>query len=645
MRSRFALFAAIAIAATLSLAGCSSGDTQERIDRFAINYTLTQSGLVHVKETIDYDFGANQRHGIDRFLDSRFVSTGTQDRVYKYSRVRVSSPTGASALFSTGLQTSLQIRIGNSNATSTGQQTYVIRYDVTGALNETTQSDGSKLDEFYWNATGDGWDVPIDKTIVTVHGPAPISQVACVAGPAGSTTKCANAASSGSDARFVAGQLSPRQGVTIDTAWPGATFAATAPVIENHLPYDAPIILGGSNDGPDPFWTPWNWALGLALMLGIPFAFGVFVLTRRRDQEFAGETPGAVPDGTAASITLTTAPPGEPVVVEYQPPDGLPVGAANTLLTKARKNVDITATLVDLAVRGYLTIEEIPGGKRGRAKDYKLTSTPDKAARKKALATSPRDTAELLPHETLLLADLFKGKRKTVSLSALRYTFAPSMDAIKAALGVWIDGRGWFLDKLTGPHPFLRWSVFGSVVLFLGLLIFVPKGWTFVPLGVFIGSIASLRNARRAVRRSALGHALFLQVEGFHRYIATAEAGQIRFEEGEDVFSRYLPWAIAFGETKRWARVFKQLTEEGRFTATPDWYLGNSGALSAGLLLGAAGSLAGIGAAMESFGAMAENSMTATPPTTGSSGGSGFSSGGGGFSSGGGGGGGGGGSW
>lgn len=109
---------AVAVAVTLGLAGCSSDDAQERIDRFAVEYTLTSSGLVHVIETIDYDFGSNQRHGIDRFLDSRILSTGGNDRVQKYSRVRVSSPSGASALFSTGLQTSLQIRIGNSNPTS-----------------------------------------------------------------------------------------------------------------------------------------------------------------------------------------------------------------------------------------------------------------------------------------------------------------------------------------------------------------------------------------------------------------------------------------------------------------------------------------------------------------------------------------------
>ena len=624
MRNRFAFCAIVAVAAILGLAGCSSDssdEAQERIDSFAVDYTLSAGGLVHVIETIDYDFGSNHRHGIDRFLDSRFLATGGQDRVYKYSHLRVSSPTGASALFSTGLQTALQIRIGNSNATTSGKQTYVLHYDVTGALNRTTPSNGTALDEFYWNATGIGWDVPIDKTTVAVHGPADVSLVACASGPAGSTTKCAVAASRGSEATFGAGPLSIRQGLTIDTAWPSGTFAATAPILETHLPYDAPIVLGGSNDGPDPFWTPWNWGLGLGLMLGIPFAFGIFVISRRRDEELAGEA----------------------VVVEYQPPDGVPVGAANTLLTKARKNVDITATLVDLAVRGYLTIEEVPGGKRGRANDYKLTSTPDRAAAKRAAATRSTDATDLLPHETLLLADLFKGERTTVTLSALRYSFAPSMDAIKAALGVWIDGRGWFLDKLTGPHPFLRWSVFGSIILFLVLLIFVPKGWTLIPIGVFVGSLASLRNARRAVRRSALGHAIFLQLEGFHRYIATAEAGQIRFEENEDVFSRYLPWAIAFGETKRWARVFKELTEDGRFTSTPDWYSGNTGALSTGMLVGAAGSLAGIGSAMESFGAMAQSSMTASAPTTSSSGGSGFSSGG--SSSGGGGGGGGGGSW
>ena len=66
------------------------------------------------------------------------------------------------------------------------------------------------------------------------------------------------------------------------------------------------------------------------------------------------------------------------------------------------------------------------------------------------------------------------------------------------------------------------------------------------------------------------------QVEGFRTYLATAEADQLRFEEGEDIFSKYLPWAIVFELADRWAELCGQLVAMGRLPdATPYWYTGN----------------------------------------------------------------------
>jgi len=122
------------------------------------------------------------------------------------------------------------------------------------------------------------------------------------------------------------------------------------------------------------------------------------------------------------------------------------------------------------------------------------------------------------------------------------------------------------------------------------------------------------------------------KVEGFKTYLATAEADQIRFEEGEDIFSKYLPWAIAFDLADRWAKICGDLVAMGRLpNATPYWYVGsyNMAAFNTGFLTS---SLATAAAPAPSSGASG----------TGFGGGSSF--GGGGFS-GGGGGGGGGGSW
>jgi uncharacterized membrane protein YgcG len=642
MRIRVGLLAAAAALVLVSLSGCATGDgNAEQIDSFDVHYTIAKSGVVHAVETIHYDFGNTpDRHGILRFLDSHFVQSATKDRVYKYTNLKVSSPTGASALFSTSTQEDVLIQVGNKNATLTGKQTYVLSYDIDGALNETKSTNGTTLDEFYWNVTGTEWQIPIDQVNVTVTGPAPAAAVTCAAGSPGSSTSCLSQTKTATGAMFTEGEFPGGNGVTIDVGWPGGTFGSAAPIIEPHLSPDAPNVYAGSNNGPDPFWTPWNWGIGLGLLVLIPLAYFLFVRVRERDQEFTGETPGAVPlDQTNAPIGK--APLHETLVVHYEPPKGFPVGAVGLLMTKQQTKIDVTVTLLDLAARGHLRIEEVAGGASHKASDYNLVPTPDKA--------TASDTAALLPHESLLLLDLFSGGANTpVTLSSLKYTFYSQYTAVETAISAWVQAGNYFLDKLTRAHPVLRWISVLSIGTFAVMVFFVDKSWVFWPVGAFVGALLSYRLARRAVRRSALGHAVFVQLQGFKMYIATAEADQIHFEEGTDVFSRYLPWATAFGEADHWTGVFAQLAKEGKYDSTPDWYVGDQHLLTTAGLAGSLAAVSSLGAAVSSFSNFASENMSASPHTSSSDGGSGFSGGGdfgGGGDVGGGGGGGGGGSW
>jgi uncharacterized membrane protein YgcG len=132
-------------------------------------------------------------------------------------------------------------------------------------------------------------------------------------------------------------------------------------------------------------------------------------------------------------------------------------------------------------------------------------------------------------------------------------------------------------------------------------------------------------------RRTAVGRALTDQTVGFRTYLATAEADQLRFEEGEDIFSRYLPWAIVFDLADRWQRVCAELVAAGRIPPDPVWYTGPAYFTS--------------GFAAGSISDTVARTFDPPPAPAGSGGGGGSSSGFGGGFSGGGGGGGGGGSW
>jgi hypothetical protein len=65
----------------------------------------------------------------------------------------------------------------------------------------------------------------------------------------------------------------------------------------------------------------------------------------------------------------------------------------------------VTATIIDLAVRGFLTISEVPG-----KRDWLLTRKDG-------------DVAGLLPYERTLFDGLFANGRQHVEVSELKGTF------------------------------------------------------------------------------------------------------------------------------------------------------------------------------------------------------------------------------
>jgi len=76
---------------------------------------------------------------------------------------------------------------------------------------------------------------------------------------------------------------------------------------------------------------------------------------------------------------------------------------------------------------------------------------------------------------------------------------------------------------------------------------------------------------RRRVPRTGAGTATRIQALGFKQYLATAEAEQIRFEEAENIFSRYLPYAMVFGVADHWVKIFRELAIERNVEWSIDW--------------------------------------------------------------------------
>ena len=585
-------------------AGPAVASPGESIRSYDVKLTVLPDGGLRVSETVEYDFGPTERHGIFRDVPTRVPYDQANDRVSKLHDVEVTSPTGApidvDRSESGGVTT---LRIGDPDETVTGRQVYDIDYTVDGALNAFDDHD-----ELYWNAIGDRWDVPIAEATVVVDLPAAATAAACFAGPTGSSLPCAGGVER--EERRVSfsqpGGLPPYSAFTVVVGLPSGAVSATGPLLEERW-----TLRGALTP------TPLTGSLaGLVLVPGLALVAWL-VGTKGRDRRFAGVTPGLVAPGGARQEPVPLVGAGA-VAVQFTPPEGLRPGQLGTLLDEQANVVDVTATIVDLAVRGHLRIEEQPRKGLFRSRDWLLVRLPD-------------GRGELVEYERILYSGLFESG-DTVLLSALKKKFAARLARVQSALYTSVTGEGWFRgrpDKVRG-----RWQAAGFVLAIAGgwltfllgrRLHWAPVGVAVTLLGVLLWLLAS-----RMPARTAKGSAVLAQARGFREYIRTAEAEQLRFEEAADVFSRYLPFAIVFGEAERWMRVFGPLAAAAGTTAAraPAWYVGPNGWGSDSF----ADSLDG-------FTSSASGTIAAATPS--SSGGSGFSGG----SSGGGGGGGGGGSW
>ena len=598
------LLAALAVTGLALLPGPAAAQFEafERISAYDVAIEVQPSGRLHVVETIDYAFGSVPKHGIFRHIPVRFRLDDEFDRVYPISGIEVTgspgTPVGAEVSDEGG---SKVVKIGDPERTITGDHRYVIAYDVDGAVN---RFEGH--DELFWNAVGDEWPVLVERITVTVTAPAPIEQVACFAGPEGSLTPCASSGARGSTASYRHGLLSPFQALSVVAALPHETVASPGPIKRERWTVDKAFSRSRA-------------ALALAAFVLLAGIGGVAALVWRggRDRHYAGLVPGLEPP-VGEAIPEEPVPLGGrgEVSVEYTPGDDMRPALMGVLLDERADPLDVTATIVDLAVRRYLTIEELPRQGLFRRRDWKLT-----------YLGGPSEG--LARWEGTLLAALFRSGDE-VRASELKNRFHPDLKTVQDQLYEDVVAHGWFTrrpDEVRG-----RWHTFGILgVIAAGGLTFALARFTrlgLVGLAAVVVAVVFLALHGRMPFRTARGTAALDRARAFRRYLVTAESDQLRFEEQEGIFARYLPYAVVLGETERWARAFRGL--EDRAEQELYWYAGPHG-WSAGDFTDS----------ISSFSTVTAGTLSATPGGVG--GGSGFSGGGGG--AGGGGGGGGGGSW
>jgi len=541
----------------------------EEINNFDVTAHINKDSTVNIEERIVYDFGTENKHGIFRDIPIKYKARGGNFSL-RIHDVSVADENNQPYNFTVSYPgNDIEIKIGDANELVTGIKTYVITYTVDRAINYF-----SDHDEFYWNATGNEWQVYMDKPTAKVFYPEALKEsdvkTDCFYGLTGETNTCpiiknaknaeglVEAASFGYNEILGANQgltfvVSIPKGMIIQPTWM-QNFMAT--LMDNS-------ILG----------------LPILVFLGLLLYWSKF---------------GRDPKGKGV------------IIAQYDVPDNLTPAEVGTIIDDKTQSKDISAEIINLAINGYLKIARSEKGLMFKTPEYTFTKLKE-----------PDD----LPNEfdKSLMAAIF-SLGPTANLSDLKTKIYREIALVVDSVYNSVVSKGYF----AGNPKKIR-SVFyliGGFVLYGGFYLSSEMGWL-AAISMAISGVLIMIFGYVMPKKTQKGVDAKEYIEGLKLYLSVVEKDRIKFfnapEKNPETFEKFLPYAMVLGVEKEWAHQF-----EGIYTQNPNWYSDTSGANFSALVFASQ---------MSSFGNTAAASMATSP-----GGGSGFGGGSGGGGGGGGGG-------
>ena len=279
----------------------------EQINQIKSDITINRDATVDIVEHIQYETD-EQHHGILRDIPYKY-SQGEGYATAGFELKSVADESDQPVKYTTSdTSDGIEIKIGDANKIFTGKKDYKISYRFKYALNYFDDHD-----ELYLNITGDKWGFPVEKSeaMVNFSGFSPKkTDYKCFTGATGSTDENCNKSEENGKLLF-----SSSDPLTIVVGFEKGLVARV----------DRPIIK------PFRFESAW--------FLLLPILYLIFML-RLYFQK------GRDPKGR-----ITIAP-------EFSAPDKLRPAEVGTLVDERVDSRDISATIIDFAVRGYLKIKE-----------------------------------------------------------------------------------------------------------------------------------------------------------------------------------------------------------------------------------------------------------------------------------------------
>ncbi len=556
-------------AATAIVSPKVSADVNNFVIRsFHANYALDTKavgGSLDTTEKIDVTY-ASFNHGILRAIPKTYRGYDTKLKVLSVERDGQKEPYKVESQGDNKV-----LRIGDAQRTITGPHSYTIRYSQERVVNFV---DGKQ--SFYWDVNGTDWSQPFESVSASVVAAStkfvPASGT-CVTGGLGSQSRNCVVTQDVSKLNAATTQaLRPNENMSLEVFFDGTPFVE--PTWKNKVADNYLNIVG----------------LGFGLLISlVPM---VYWWRRGRDYRGSGV-----------------------IIPEYQPPKGLGPAEVGMLADYNIDGRDVSATIIDLAVRGYIKIYD----------DTKKLLVFKQ--RQFSLELTKADIDKLKSYEAELIRGLFGDVvvGKKISLNKVNRT---SMQ--KAMRTIQKDVK----SELTKEYGLIDVSASSLQATFVALGILAWSGLIFIHpnvgyvLGMIIVGLSFFVFGILMKRRTHAGVEMYEKVLGLKLYMNTTQKDRLKMLQSTDrpyaeptktveLFEKLLPFAVALGVEKSWSKQFQSI-----LTEPPSWYSGST-------IVGfnASQLASGIGSATQTF----SSSVESRSSSSGGSGGGGGGGGGGGW--------------
>ncbi|MBT4209422.1 MAG: DUF2207 domain-containing protein [Candidatus Komeilibacteria bacterium] len=546
----FLLFLAFSIG--LLWAPSALANYGETIDRYQVDIEILSDSSIKVTEIIDYNYGANSKHGIYR--DIPMPTRHISENPFEIKYVKVKNEVGKVYRKETSRQlNNFRIKIGDPNKYVSGIKTYIISYTVHGAF-----SFSENIDGFFWNALGSEWEVDsIENIIINTYLPESIDKdqvrSACYFGFRGSNKECQGPYYGvlGEDrignieqVIFRVPKLFYTQGATVNLYFQKGIISEP-PLPNLQLAYFklyGPLILP---------------ILSFLLMLYFWYHHG-------RDPKGRGN-----------------------IIVQYDSPKDMMPAEVGSLYDERVHSKDISAEIIHLAILGYIKITRIKKKHAFSKDDYVLEKL--------------KEPADLPRHYQIkLMNKLFGSPLSSFDLKEMNFTLSTGAKQVILLSDLKTKSRKWMKEiesdiyKLMvkkkyfhkNPHKTRQVYMIAAVALIFSVKLFGAFAENVVQgddLGIVIWMIALFTSLLIVIifgmvmpKKTIKGVFAKEHILGLKEYIRVAEKHRIKFHntpyKDPKNFEKLLPYAMAFGLEKEWAKQF-----EGIYNEEPNWYVGSGG--------------------------------------------------------------------